>query len=48
MPSDRHDGRGVSRRRILECMTRDSTGVFWTVAAGAPSHDEIVPPYLNR
>jgi 3',5'-cyclic AMP phosphodiesterase CpdA len=35
MTSDQ-DGRGVSRRKILECMTWAGTGVLWTVASGMP------------
>jgi hypothetical protein len=30
------DGRGVSRRRVLECMTWAGTGVLWTVSGGVP------------
>ena len=36
MTSDHDDGRGVSRRRILECMTWAGTAVLWTVAGGVP------------
>src|SRR5258707_8113716 len=36
MTSDRDDGHGVSRRKILECMTWAGTGVLWTVAGGMP------------
>ena len=32
--SDRDDG--VSRRKVLECMTWAGTGVLWTVAGGVP------------
>ena len=32
--SDRDDG--VSRRRVLECMTWASTGVLWTMTGGVP------------
>jgi 3',5'-cyclic AMP phosphodiesterase CpdA len=32
--SDREDG--VSRRKILECMTWAGTGVLWTIAGGVP------------
>ena len=35
MTSD-HDGDGVSRRKMLECMTWAGTGVLWTVAGGVP------------
>jgi hypothetical protein len=48
MTSDQHDRHGVSRRKILDCMTRAGIGVLWTVAAGVPSRDEIVAAYLNR
>ena len=27
---------GVSRRRVLECMTWAGTGVLWTVSGGVP------------
>ena len=33
--SDREDG-GVSRRKVLECMTWAGTGVLWTIAGGVP------------
>jgi hypothetical protein len=33
--SSHHDD-GVSRRKILECMTWAGTGVLWTVAGGVP------------
>ena len=32
---DEHDG--VSRRKVLECMTWAGTGVLWTVAGGVPT-----------
>ncbi len=35
MTSDHDDGRGVSRRKILECMTWAGTGVLWTWALSA-------------
>ena len=28
---------GVSRRKVLECMTWAGTGVLWTVAGGIPT-----------
>ena len=30
------DGSGVSRRRVLECMTWAGTGVLWTISGGVP------------
>src|SRR5882672_1234883 len=36
------DGRGVSRRRILECMTWAGTGVLWTIAGGVPRSMGII------
>ncbi len=30
------DGEGLSRRKVLECMTWAGTGVLWTVAGGVP------------
>ncbi|MGA8322652.1 MAG: metallophosphoesterase, partial [Xanthobacteraceae bacterium] len=34
MGSDRDDG--VSRRKVLECMTWAGTGVLWTISGGVP------------
>jgi 3',5'-cyclic AMP phosphodiesterase CpdA len=34
MQSDRDDG--VSRRKVLECMTWAGTGVLWTISGGVP------------
>ncbi len=42
MTSDHDDARGVSRRKILECMTWAGTGVLWTVAAGIPRSIGII------
>src|SRR6267154_422447 len=37
MKSDQGDDRaGLSRRKVLECMTWAGTGVLWTVAGGVP------------
>jgi 3',5'-cyclic AMP phosphodiesterase CpdA len=36
MTSDRNDRAGLSRRKVLECMTWAGTGVLWTVAGGVP------------
>src|SRR6201981_3493822 len=34
---DHHDEeRGLSRRKVLECMTWAGTGVLWTVTGGVP------------
>ena len=34
---DHHDeANGVSRRRVLECMTWAGTGVLWTISGGVP------------
>src|ERR1700722_10158405 len=30
------DNPGVSRRRVLECMTWAGTGVLWTISGGVP------------
>src|SRR3977135_4294546 len=30
------DNNGVSRRKILECMTWAGTGVLWTISGGVP------------
>jgi len=37
-----HDGAGVSRRKVLECMTWAGTGVLWTVAGGVPTSLGII------
>ena len=42
MTSDHGNERGVSRRKILECMTWAGTGVLWTVAGGVPSSMGII------
>ncbi|MGY4309901.1 3',5'-cyclic AMP phosphodiesterase CpdA [Bradyrhizobium sp. USDA 4369] len=34
MSFDDHDERGVSRRKVLECMTWAGTGVLWTLSGG--------------
>src|SRR5207247_4386680 len=39
---DHDDGRGVSRRKILECMTWAGTGVLWTIAGGMPRSMGII------
>src|SRR5712691_10208011 len=36
MTSDHDEAHGVSRRKILECMTWAGTGVLWTIAGGVP------------
>src|SRR4030081_2950344 len=42
---DHHDeGNGVSRRRVLECMTWAGTGVLWTVTGGVPRSPEFAGP----
>jgi hypothetical protein len=42
MTSDHGDGRDVSRRKILECMTWAGTGVLWTIAGGMPRSMGII------
>ena len=42
MTSDHDEARGVSRRKILECMTWAGTGVLWTVAGGVPRSTGII------
>src|SRR5689334_11069730 len=42
MSDDVHRDGGVSRRRVLECMTWAGTGVLWTVAGGVPRSVGIV------
>src|SRR6266481_7531858 len=34
--SNSASGEGLSRRKVLECMTSAGTGVLWTVAGGVP------------
>jgi len=41
MTSD-HGQAGVSRRKILECMTWAGTGVLWTIAGGVPRSMGII------
>ena len=36
MSAHDHDGDGVSRRKVLECMTWCGTGVLWTISGGVP------------
>jgi 3',5'-cyclic AMP phosphodiesterase CpdA len=36
MTSNNDSGEGLSRRKVLECMTWAGTGVLWTVAGGVP------------
>src|SRR5262245_50691848 len=33
---DEQASRGVSRRKVLECMTWAGTGVLWTISGGVP------------
>src|SRR3954465_11651802 len=33
---DHDEERGVSRRKVLECMTWAGTGVLWTISGGVP------------
>jgi hypothetical protein len=42
MTSDLDDGHGVSRSRILECVTWADTGALWTLAAGVPRSTGII------
>jgi 3',5'-cyclic AMP phosphodiesterase CpdA len=37
MTSNNDSGEGLSRRKVLECMTWAGTGVLWTVAGGVPA-----------
>ncbi|CCE02575.1 metallophosphoesterase [Bradyrhizobium sp. STM 3809] len=36
MSFDDHDDSGLSRRKVLECMTWAGTGVLWTLSGGVP------------
>src|SRR5215471_15240061 len=36
MTANNDQGEGLSRRKVLECMTWAGTGVLWTVAGGVP------------
>src|SRR6478735_1288152 len=42
MTSDHDETHGVSRRKILECMTWAGTGVLWTIAGGVPRSMGII------
>src|SRR5438874_1553794 len=42
MASNLDDGHGVSRRKILECMTWAGTGVLWTIVGGMPRSMGII------
>ena len=42
MTSDHGEARGVSRRKILECMTWAGAGVLWTIAGGVPRSIGII------
>src|SRR6478735_6183544 len=42
MTSDHDEAQGVSRRKILECMTWAGTGVLWTIAGGMPRSMGII------
>src|SRR5262244_3322768 len=47
--SSHHDDRdGVSRRKVLECMTWAGTGVLWTVAGGVPTSLGIIDEALAQ
>src|SRR3984893_11532490 len=37
MTSNNDNAEGLSRRKVLECMTWAGTGVLWTVAGGVPA-----------
>ena len=43
-----HDGSGVSRRKVLECMTWAGTGVLWTITGGVPRSLGIVDEALAQ
>jgi 3',5'-cyclic AMP phosphodiesterase CpdA len=42
MTSDNGNGEGLSRRKVLECMTWAGTGVLWTVAGGVPQSTGLI------
>src|SRR5436305_2683227 len=42
MASDHGEAGGVSRRKILECMTWAGAGVLWTIAGGVPRSIGII------
>ena len=42
MTSDHDETHGVSRRKILECMTWAGTGVLWTIAGGVPRSTGLI------
>jgi 3',5'-cyclic AMP phosphodiesterase CpdA len=43
-----HDHSGVSRRKVLECMTWAGTGVLWTIAGGVPRSLGIVDQAMAK
>jgi 3',5'-cyclic AMP phosphodiesterase CpdA len=45
---DDHTSDGVSRRKVLECMTWAGTGVLWTVAGGIPTSLGLVGEALAQ
>ena len=36
MNQNHNEGAGISRRKVLECMTWTGTGVLWTISGGVP------------
>src|SRR5499427_10968255 len=36
MNQNHNEGGGISRRKVLECMTWVGTGVLWTISGGVP------------
>jgi 3',5'-cyclic AMP phosphodiesterase CpdA len=48
MSNSNHEHDGVSRRKVLECMTWAGTGVLWTIAGGVPSSLGIVDEAMAK
>ena len=46
MSDHNHDDDGVSRRKVLECMTWAGTGLLWTLTGGVPRSLRIVDSAL--
>jgi len=48
MSNSSHEHDGVSRRKVLECMTWAGTGVLWTIAGGVPRSLGIVDQAMAK
>src|SRR6202162_78737 len=48
MSNSNHEHDGVTRRKVLECMTWAGTGVLWTIAGGVPRSLGIVDEAMAK